>query len=77
MSRFSTTIPSLVLAISLAVCPAGADDQAPSTSASGKTIDPNRVTVELEPVVSGLQRPVAVRAAGDGSGRLFVAASTG
>jgi glucose/arabinose dehydrogenase len=77
MSRISAIIPSLVLVISLSACSAGADDQIPPTSASGKTVDPNRVTVELEPVVSGLQRPVAVRAAGDGSGRVFVVEQPG
>ncbi len=39
--------------------------------------DPARVAVGLEPVVSGLDEPVAVTGAGDGSGRLFVLEKAG
>jgi len=39
--------------------------------------DPQRVLVDLEAVVSGFDRPVAVSGAGDGSGRLFVAEQGG
>ena len=42
-----------------------------------RTADPNQVSVTLEPIVTGLQRPVAVRAAGDGSGRLFIVEQPG
>jgi len=66
-----------VLVTSLPAFLVQANDQVLGGSASRKTIDPTRVTVELEPVVDGLQRPVAVRAAGDGSGRLFVVEQSG
>jgi len=39
--------------------------------------NPDRVVVELEPIVSGLDRPTAVTGAGDGSGRLFVVEQRG
>ena len=39
--------------------------------------DPAAVAVRLEPAVSGLDRPLAVVEAGDGSGRLFVAEQGG
>ena len=77
MPRLLPTIPCLVLVISLPAFLVQANYQVLGGSASSKTIDPTRVTVELEPVVDGLQRPVAVRAAGDGSGRLFVVEQSG
>jgi glucose/arabinose dehydrogenase len=39
--------------------------------------DPAGVAVSLEPIVEGLASPVAVRSAGDGSGRLFVVEQPG
>ncbi len=42
-----------------------------------RTPDPSRVNVTIELVVNGLERPVAVRAAGDGSGRLFIVEQPG
>lgn len=48
-----------------------------ATSASETSLDPSQVTIALQLVVTGLQRPVTVRAAGDGSGRLFVVEQPG
>jgi glucose/arabinose dehydrogenase len=45
--------------------------------ASGQPFDPARVAVSLEPVVDGLDAPLAVGHAGDGSGRIFVAEQGG
>jgi glucose/arabinose dehydrogenase len=48
----------------------------PDTAAK-RVLDPHRVSVSLEPVVTGLRRPVAVRNAGDGSSRLFIVEQPG
>ena len=45
---------------------------APSPAASAGAFDPTGITVEARTVVDGLQSPVDVTHAGDGSGRLFV-----
>jgi glucose/arabinose dehydrogenase len=42
-----------------------------------KSVDPSQITIALQLVVTGLQRPVAARAAGDGSGRLFIVEQPG
>ncbi len=42
-----------------------------------KSADPNQITIALQLVVTGLQRPVSVRAATDGSGRLFIVEQPG
>jgi glucose/arabinose dehydrogenase len=42
-----------------------------------RALVPNQVAVSLELVVTGLQRPVAVRNAGDGSSRLFIVQQPG
>jgi glucose/arabinose dehydrogenase len=52
----------------------GSDD---AVAAEKLSLDPNHVTVSLELVVTGLQRPVAVRNAGDGSSRLFIVEQPG
>ena len=39
--------------------------------------DPNQVSIALEVIVTGLDRPVAVRNAGDGSSRLFIVEQAG
>jgi glucose/arabinose dehydrogenase len=55
--------------------------QVPPTGASEPTRPPaptnNTFTLAIEPIVDGLQRPVFVTGAGDGSGRLFVVEQPG
>jgi len=46
-------------------------------STSARSVEPSQITIALQLVVSGLQRPVAVRAADDGSGRLFIVEQPG
>jgi glucose/arabinose dehydrogenase len=48
-----------------------------SIPVAGSRFDPRRVAVTLEPFASGLSNPLAIVAAGDGSGRLFVAEQGG
>ena len=48
------------------------DGSEESRSIEMRTVDPSRISVALQLVASGLLRPVAVRNAGDGSGRLFI-----
>jgi glucose/arabinose dehydrogenase len=52
----------------------GFDSHAP---AAKRTPDPSQVSVALELVVTGFQRPVAVRNAGDSSSRLFIVEQPG
>jgi glucose/arabinose dehydrogenase len=52
--------------------PPAAGSPASSPAASAGAFDPTGVTVEARTVVDGLQSPVDVTHAGDGSGRLFV-----
>jgi glucose/arabinose dehydrogenase len=58
---------------------AAASDVPATASPSSPTgpFDPARVGLALEPVVDGLDSPLAVTHAGDGSGRLFVAEQEG
>lgn len=51
---------------------AAAGSPSPATAAPSGAFDPATVAVTLEPVVDGLEDPLAVTHAGDGSGRLFV-----
>lgn len=48
-----------------------------ATSPPGGAFDAARVAVTLEPIVGGLEDPLAVTHAGDGGGRLFVAQQGG
>ncbi|MGH2698687.1 MAG: PQQ-dependent sugar dehydrogenase [Actinomycetota bacterium] len=48
-----------------------------SKSARVRPFDPERVNLELEPVAEGLDAPLGVTHAGDGSERLFVVEQTG
>ncbi len=77
MFRFSISLTALVLATSLPAFLVEADDQGLRGLASRRIVDPNRVMVELEKFVDGLQRPVAVRSPGDGSDRVFVVEQPG
>src|SRR5437899_10254521 len=53
--------------------PGDASEATDSSSATpGEAFAPGRVTFGLERMVSGLEQPVGVTGAGDGSGRLFV-----
>ena len=57
---------------------ASASSASPTTSvAPSQPFDPNAVSIELEVVAAGLDSPLAVTHAGDGSGRLFVAEQGG
>lgn len=47
------------------------------TSTPRPTFDPSRTTARLEPFVSGLEAPIGIDNAGDGSGRLFVLEKAG
>ena len=55
--------------------PTAAPASEPRTGASG--FDPARIRLSLAPIASGLQAPLAIVNAGDGSGRLFVAEQGG
>ena len=62
--------------------PVGSSGSAPppataSVSPSSAPFDPSRIAVGFEPVVDGLDAPLAIVNAGDGSGRLFIAEQTG
>lgn len=46
-------------------------------SSATRSVDPSQVSVALQLVATGLQRPVSVRAAGDGSERLFIVEQPG
>jgi glucose/arabinose dehydrogenase len=59
------------------VAPAGAASAEAQATAAGQqpspaTFDPQRITLALEPAAQGLDRPLFVTHAGDGSGRAFV-----
>ena len=55
----------------------GSPSTAPSASAPAGSFDPAGVAVGFDPVVDGLDAPLAIANAGDGTGRLFVAQQTG
>jgi len=57
--------------------PSAAPSASASPSAAAVSFDPAAITVGFEPVVDGLDAPLAIVNAGDGSGRLFVAQQTG
>lgn len=77
MIRISAMISAAMLAASMATAGTDRDGLTPPEHALKRTADPNRVSVTLDPIVTGLQRPVAVRVAGDGSGRLFIVEQAG
>jgi glucose/arabinose dehydrogenase len=56
--------------------PSGSGPQQPTGSA-GSSFDPGGIAVSLEPFAKGLDAPLAIANAGDGSGRLFVAEQGG
>ena len=77
MKQISAIFSAATLAVSLAAAgTVGNGHEGPETTRR-KTVDPNRVSIALELVLTGLERPVAVRAAGDGSGRLFIVEQPG
>ncbi|HSK51251.1 MAG TPA: PQQ-dependent sugar dehydrogenase [Clostridia bacterium] len=55
----------------------GTAEPVASASPAGGAFDPNAVSLALEPFVEGLEAPLAVTHAGDGSGRLFVVEQAG
>ena len=77
MKSISTVFSAAILAAQLgATWPTGDGLERPEPPAV-KSVDPSQITVALELVVTGLQRPVSVRAAADGSGRLFIVEQPG
>jgi glucose/arabinose dehydrogenase len=60
--------------------PSGSGSTPPTEPASdepGSAFDPSAVHLQLQKVVGGLDQPVGVTSAGDGTGRLFVIEQTG
>jgi glucose/arabinose dehydrogenase len=58
---------AVIMAVATVCCAFERPDSGPR-----RVIDLGRLSIDFELVVKGLQQPVAVRHAGDGSGRLFV-----
>lgn len=56
---------------------AGSTPPGPSASSPASSVDPRGLGVRLEAVTGGLERPLLVTGAGDGSGRLFVVEQAG
>ena len=52
--------------------PSGGSATGASTPPSGGPFDASTIEIELEPVADGLDSPLAITDAGDGSGRIFV-----
>jgi glucose/arabinose dehydrogenase len=77
-SRPARPTPAPTAGSSVAVPGVGATPpQSARPSTAAVAFDPDRVAVTLEPLVAGLDAPLAVVHAGDGSGRLFVAQQGG
>ena len=77
MKQMSAIFSAAKLTVTLAAAgTVGTGHEGPGTPRK-KTVDPNRVAITLKLVLTGLERPVAVRAAGDGSGRLFIVEQPG
>ncbi len=75
---FRTLKIGIVMVLAASPAAAGPRDAFPrSLELPKSSLDPNRVAVTLEQVASGLPRPVAVRNAGDSSGRLFIVEQSG
>ena len=72
MKHISNIFSAAVLVASLAVAGPVDHGHARSRTIPKKTVDPSKVSIGIELVLTGLERPVAVRAAGDGSGLLFI-----
>jgi glucose/arabinose dehydrogenase len=70
----ATTVP---LTSAPSVVPTASSPSALPSAALGGSFDPTGQTVETEVVVAGLEAPVDVANAGDGSGRLFVVEQAG
>ena len=77
MRQISAIFSTSILAASLAIAGPGGGHLERPESASAMTVDPSLVTIALQLVAAGLQRPVSVRSSGDGSGRLFVVEQPG
>lgn len=69
------TITLLVLSCAALLAAMGAPSARPAAAQAGP--DPATIRVSAERVVMGLQRPVGIANAGDGSGRLFVVEKVG
>lgn len=77
MIRYPAVFLAAALAVSIAAAsPVDSGREGPE-AAPRTPVDPSRVSITIELVVTGLERPVAVRAASDGSGRLFIVEQPG
>jgi glucose/arabinose dehydrogenase len=89
-SLWVAALAVLLAACGSTVAPTASTTSAPSSLSPGVTpastassslspvpFDPSRLTIRLDPVVDGLNSPLAVADPGDGSGRLFVAEQAG
>jgi glucose/arabinose dehydrogenase len=77
MIRKPAMIPAMILVASMAAAGVLHQDPERVTAVLTASADPSTVSVSLQVVARGLERPVAVRAAGDGSARLFVVEQPG
>jgi glucose/arabinose dehydrogenase len=68
----SVAAATTVMAITAVSCALERPESGPR-----RMIDAGQISIAIEPVADGLQRPVAVRHAGDGSGRLFIVEQPG
>ncbi len=77
MKQISAIFSAATLTVTLAAAGTIENGREGPGTQRKKTVDPNRVSITLKLVLTGLERPVAVRAAGDGSGRLFIVEQPG
>jgi glucose/arabinose dehydrogenase len=77
MNRKQGLVAAVVVVASMAPRPTAGHRFDGHAAAAIRVPDPSRVSVTLEVVVTGLQRPLAVVNAGDGSSRLFVVEQPG
>ncbi len=69
---FAPTFTTMIVAMAAVSCAFERPESRPR-----RVIEISRISVAIELVAEGLQRPVAVRHAGDGSGRLFIVEQPG
>ena len=57
--------------------PAASGSPPPAPGSAATSFDPSRITVGFDEIAGGLEDPLAITNAGDGSGRLFIAEQSG
>lgn len=72
-----TSVAAAMIVAWLAISSTAGHSFESSLQQSNRVPNPSQVSISLELVVTGLQRPVAVRSAGDGSSRLFIVEQPG